>query len=112
MDLPLAANEIYLCSIANDYQRRVNSYPEAPLALLSPLLRCLCVFRINFEYRCTMLAHPFLALHHAYLVVLSQAFLIFVFVCIRHRAAFGAGDELQDSLRSSPQDVKKMLITS
>ena len=34
MDLPLAANEIYLCSIANDYQRRVNSYPEAPLALL------------------------------------------------------------------------------
>jgi hypothetical protein len=58
MDLPLAADEIYLCSIANGYQHRVNSHPEAPLALLSPLLRCLCVFRIKFEYLRTMLAHP------------------------------------------------------
>jgi hypothetical protein len=44
MDLHAAADDISLCSIANDYQHRVNSYPEAPLALFSPLLRRLCVF--------------------------------------------------------------------
>ena len=44
MDLHAAADDISLCSVANDYQHRVNSYPEAPLALFSPLLRRLCVF--------------------------------------------------------------------
>jgi hypothetical protein len=44
MELHAAADDISLCSIANDYQHRVNSYPEAPLVLFSPLLRRLCVF--------------------------------------------------------------------
>jgi hypothetical protein len=46
MDLHLAANEISMCSNVNAYQHRVNSYPEAPLALFSPLLRRLCVLAL------------------------------------------------------------------
>lgn len=47
MDLHLAAEEILLCSNVNAYQHRVNSYPEAPLSLFSPLLRRLCVLSIT-----------------------------------------------------------------
>ncbi len=46
MDVQLAADEISLCYQSHDYQHRVNSYPQATLALFSPLLRRLCVLLI------------------------------------------------------------------
>ena len=39
MDVQLAADEISSCYQSHDYQHRVNSYPQATLALFSPLLR-------------------------------------------------------------------------
>jgi hypothetical protein len=39
MDLHLAADEISLCYKLHDYKHLVNSYPQSPLTLFSPLLR-------------------------------------------------------------------------
>ena len=39
MDLHLAADDISLCYKLHDYKHLVNSYPQSPLTLFSPLLR-------------------------------------------------------------------------
>jgi hypothetical protein len=48
MDLHVAAAEIHQCYLSHDYNYHVNSCPQAPLALFSPLLRRLCVFFSTF----------------------------------------------------------------
>jgi hypothetical protein len=68
MDLHLAADEISSCYQTHDYKPRVNSYPQAPLTLFSPLLRRLCVISSACALR--PIAQTFT---HAFFICMSQA---------------------------------------
>ncbi len=68
MDLQLAADEISSCYQTHDYKPRVNSYPQAPLTLFSPLLRRLCV--ISSARALWPVAQTFF---HAFFLCMSQA---------------------------------------